>query len=180
MFTILCCNLKDFISKSPKPWRLLETTFLLLSSSKMYLPVLHLRRPMCQDNFKSTLLFIAICSYFFADIFWSIQTFQTVGILFQIEQYKYNLPICRKKDSGYVLYFVEVVFSNKFLNKGRNTNMPKDVNWLDDAQNKKSKWNEISWSIDLICFLQFTKLNIQYLACPFIYTVYIGKGLVYL
>ena len=167
MFTILCCNLKDFISKSPKPWRLLETTFLLLSSSKMYLPVLHLRRPMCQDNFKSTLLFIAICSYFFADIFWSIQTFQTVGILFQIEQYKYNLPICRKKDSGYGLYFVEVVFSNKFLNKGRNTNMPKDV-------------NQISWSIDLICFLQFTKLNIQYLACPFIYTVYIGKGLVYL
>ena len=67
------CILRIF--KSPKPWRLLETTFLLLSSSKMYLPVLHLRRPMCQDNFKSTLLFIAICSYFFADIFLSIQTF---------------------------------------------------------------------------------------------------------
>ena len=75
MFTILCCNLKDFISKSPKPWRLLETTFLLLSSSKMYLPVLHLRRPMCQDNFKSTLLFIAICSYSFCRHFFVYTNF---------------------------------------------------------------------------------------------------------
>ena len=37
MFTISCCNLKDFIFKSPKPWRFLETTFPLLCSSNIYL-----------------------------------------------------------------------------------------------------------------------------------------------
>ena len=167
MFTILCCNLKDFISKrqSLGDFQRLHF-FFFLQVRCTYLSYIY--DVLCAKTISKVHYFLLLSVLIlFADIFLSIQTFQTVGILFQIEQYKYNLPICRKKDSGYGLYFVEVVFSNKFLNKGRNTNMPKDV-------------NQISWSIDLICFLQFTKLNIQYLACPFIYTVYIGKGLVYL
>ena len=102
-------------------------------------------------------LFLLFCRHFFVYTTNFLDSWDT--ILDRTIQIQFTY--LQKKDSGYVLYFVEVVFSNKFLNTGRYTNMPKDVNWLDDAQNKKSKWNEISWSIDLICFLQFTKLKMR-------------------
>ena len=105
----------------------------------MYLPVLYLLRTMWQDNFKSILLFIPI--WFYLQTFFVYTNFLDSWDTILDRTIQIQFTYLQKIDSGCVLYFVKVVFSNKFLNTGRNTDMPKDVNWLDDAQNKKSKWN---------------------------------------
>ena len=116
MFTISCCNLKDFIFKSPKPWRFLETTFPLLCSSNIYLSTCltstmsYVPRKFQKYTTFYYYLFLFFCRHFFVYTTNFLDSWDT--ILDRTIQIQF--PICRKKTPDMYCILWKLFFQTNF------------------------------------------------------------------